>query len=261
MPTVSCFTSWMPHLLAGTEVENWPRPQLPEVVDFCRRISKSGQSWMSERDAALVAMIATFGKRAGENTSLRKKDVWTEGDRLFVRFTVSKITRPPRKRCVCGNINKSRWKFCSACGSLLSMAEELPQQRTNRIAVKSRVLAYPLVGFVTSWHKKVPQEEAFLFPPCQVPGFFGQESEPNWQRPLDRRAAGNILAKYERILQTGQHVWAHLFRHLLATKFSEEGYDEFDLMDWFDWSRYETAKRYVKLGGGKRIKRMGETLT
>ena len=73
-------------------------------------------------------------------------------------------------------------------------------------------------------------------------------------------ATGNIIFKYERIFQARQHVWTHLFRHLLATKFSEEGHDEFDLMDWFDWSRYETAKRYVKLGAGKRIKRMGESL-
>jgi len=44
------------------------------------------------------------------------------------------------------------------------------------------------------------------------------------------------------------------------TKSSEEWYDEFDLIDWFDWSRYETAKRYGRLGGGKRFKRMGESL-
>ncbi len=44
-----------------------------------------------------------------------------------------------------------------------------------------------------------------------------------------------------------------MFTHLLATK-SEEANDEFDLMYWFDWSRYETVKRYVKLGEARESK-------
>lgn len=78
-----------------------------------------------------------------------------------------------------------------------------------------------------------------------VPGIYSRENISKWRR--------RISSKYERIFQVGEHVWAHLFTHLLATK-SEEANDEFDLMYWFDWSRYETVKRYVKLGEARESK-------
>jgi hypothetical protein len=227
------------------------------------------RTWMADRDAAVIGMVASFGKRAGENVTLTKRDLWQDQGRVFVRFTVTKVAKPVRKRCSCGIVNKASWSYCRGCGASLATAEIVPSQKVNRIRVKSRVETYPMLSFILKWWQQIPDVPAYIgleaqpmwaFPPARYQGFLAASSPPDWSRHLDRRGPGNILSHYEKKYGLAVHWWPHLFRHVLSVKFAEAGNDEFDLMDWFDWERYETAKRYTKLGGGRRIKRMGDSM-
>jgi integrase len=249
----------VPRLLAGPDPKEWPKPTLEQIVGVCSEIAKEGH-WLALRNSAMVAMDATFGKRAGEVTSLRRSDVWIEGDELVVQFMITKVAKPPRKRCTCGRVNKNSWGFCVKCGASLEDAEKIPSVKVNSTRVKRRRLDYPLVGFILKWWKEVPEVEAgeaanFIFPPTSSPGIFHTDTSlPLWDKHVTRRTPWQVLHDW------ASDFWPHLLRHTLATKFSGQGYSEFDLMDWFDWTRYETAKRYVQLGGGERIKKMGQSM-
>ena len=51
----------------------------------------------------------------------------------------------------------------------------------------------------------------------------------------------------------------HGFRHSLATKLAETGeFDELDLLYWFDWEKFETARKYIKIGGGRRVRKVAQ---
>lgn len=50
---------------------------------------------------------------------------------------------------------------------------------------------------------------------------------------------------YKLIKAINPHIYPHWFRHSLATQLAEEGIDPWQLMNWFDWDRFATAKRYV----------------
>lgn len=249
----------MPALRKGPDPENWPRPTLEATINVCVEIAKE-TNWIADRNAALVAMDATFGKRAGEVTSLRKSDVWVEGSELVVQFTITKITKPPRLRCNCGRMNKNSWKFCAECGLSLTDAERVEPVKVNSIRVKRRRIDYPLVPFILKWREQVPDVEPgekakFIFPPSSSPGIFhSASSSPLWDKHVSRRTPWQVLNKW------AKDYWPHLLRHGLATRFAGQGASEFDLMDWFDWTRYETAKRYIQLGGGERIKKMGQSM-
>jgi len=53
-------------------------------------------------------------------------------------------------------------------------------------------------------------------------------------------------------------VWPHLFRHTLASRLVMHGVGEFQLMEWFDWSRFETAHNYVRRAGSKLLDSIAE---
>jgi integrase len=223
------------------------------MIGVCREIQSEGH-WLALRNSAIVATDGTFGKRAGEVVSLKKSDVWIEGDEIVVQFTVTKIKKPPRKKCECGRMNKKSWEFCTKCGKSLAEAEVVPSVKVNTTRVKRRRLDYPLLKFLVEWWGKVPND-AYLFPPSSAPGLFHAETSlPLWDKHLTRRTPWQVLHKW------AKDCWPHLLRHTLATKYSGAGFSEFDLMDWFDWTRYETAHRYTQLGGGKRVKEMGQSM-
>jgi integrase len=253
----------MPRLrLPPEQIEIWPRPNLDDKTKLCAEIWARGD-WIAHRDAALVATIAAFGKRSGECSSVKLSDIRTDDERLFVLFHLTKTAVPSKLKCSqCGALNRSRWKFCALCGSSLENAALIPPNRVMIARQKSRLLTYPLCRFIIDWAVELQKfkpkdntqqtQDIYLFPVASSRGFESIYSEPVLSQHVRRTRAWDVIHKHRPTW------WAHLLRHSLATAFSEDGADEKDLMDWFDWSRYETAHRYIQLGGGKRIKEMGK---
>ena len=243
----------MPRLNLGKEPENWPKPTLKEVDALCQGVSKE-KGWMGKRNSAGISLVALFGKREGEVVALRAKDLDLDYDaeQLRVRFHVLKEHKPSFKICTCGSKNRSTWQFCKSCGLPLAKLPRIaPPQHTEQ-SMKVRPLKYPLVNYISDWLKLVPDTESWVLPKNDQYNFNGPSIAPDFLHHI----SGSAL--YQIIHRECETWWPHLFRHTLATRFSEAGRSEFDLMDWFDWSRAETAHRYVKLGAGKRIVEMGK---
>ncbi len=243
----------MPRLNAGNDPANWPRPTLQEVDALCQSIS-SQKGWMGKRDSSAISMAALFGKREGEITMLRARDLDfdLDAEQFRVRFYIEKDHKSPYKICGCGSKNRASWNYCKNCGSPLATLSRIVPSRNYEQAQKIRPLKYPLVRYVEEWWNVISDKELFLFPVNGQFNFLGPSEEPDFSRNL----SGDGL--YQIVKRNAETWWPHLFRHVLATRFAEAGRGEIDLMDWFDWRRYETARRYIKLGAGRRIVEMGK---
>jgi len=243
----------MPRLNAGKDLSKWPRPTLKEVDDLCRDIS-SEKGWMGKRNSAGISLLALFGKREGEVVALRSRDVDFDYDaeQLRVRFYVLKQHKIPYKNCNCGSKNRAKWGYCKTCGSPLANLPTIvpPQDREQR--EKIRPLKYPLVKYIESWWKDIPGNDDWILPVNGQFNFLGPSEFPDYSKHI----SGDGL--YQILKREAEQWWPHLFRHVLATRFAEAERSEFDLMEWFDWTSYETARRYVRLGAGKRIIEMGK---
>lgn len=241
----------MPKLTAGNDVKNWPHPTQEKVLKVCEEVSQKN-GWMGKRDAAIIATTAMFGNRASENAILRRQHLEIGRDVIFVAFSILKIHHSKKVRCSCGKYAKFGWNNCPHCGHSLEGLEPLQSKEPQTVIEKQRNKNHPLAKFLIQWLDEVPAD-AWVFPKSSMPGIFGIESQPTWDERLSRQAVYNIIKKH-----TG-NCWPHLFRHSLATGFARVGFSENDLMKWFGWTRYETAERYTRLGGGARIKSMGES--
>lgn len=95
--------------------------------------------------------------------------------------------------------------------------------------LKRITLKNPYIKYVLQYIEDITDPEAYLFP---------------------GRHEGRMSREHAwRIVKVLNHnTFPHFFRESLATTFAEEGATEEDLLHWFDWSRYETAHRYVKRG-------------
>lgn len=241
----------MPKLRFGNDPKQWPRPELSRVVNVCELISQSN-GWMGQRDAAVLAAIPLFGSRAKEYSNLKRNQVHIGAETVFVTFSILKLHRSKRVRCVCQKVGKFGWKNCPHCGASLEGLPALPQKLEQTDIERQRKTTHPLMPYFLKWVELVPLD-GHLFPRSSIPGIFGVDSAPQWDRPLSRQGIYMVVRKHL------SDYWPHLFRHNLATGFSRIGFSEGDLMKWFGWTRYETAERYTRLGGGARIKSMGES--
>lgn len=205
---------------------------------------------MGRRNAALISTLPLFGSRAKENAMLRRKDVKIGEDRVFVSFTILKSEARRKVKCSCENVCRFGWKNCPMCGRSLEGLEPLPMRFSAVPIQRQRPLTHPLAGFFVGWAKEAPLD-GWMFPKTDSPG--GRLGSPLWFKPLSRQSVYMVLRR------NIEEYWPHLFRYNLATGFSELGFSEGDLMKWFGWTRYETAEHYTRLGGGARIKKMGES--
>ncbi len=241
----------MPKLRFGNDPSKWPRPDLAKIVKVCEEVSQK-QDWMGRRNAAILSSPPLFGSRASENSVLKRSDVQIGADRVFVRFRILKLHHTKKVRCSCNRLVKFGWKNCPYCGAALAGLEALPQKKVETDIERQRNMSHPLMPFFLRWANEVPLE-GVLFPKSTIPGIFGIDTKPQWEKALSRQSIYMIVRR------NLEDYWPHLFRHNLATGFSRVGFSESDLMKWFGWTRYETAERYTRLGGGARIKSMGES--
>jgi len=101
-----------------------------------------------------------------------------------------------------------------------------------RSYVKWVTLENPYTGYVVDWWEEVRDRERFLFP-----------------RPQTKM--GHIYRQYAHTVckEISPRISPHLFRHSLATWMAERGATAYELVNWFDWDRVETALEYVKRSG------------
>ena len=140
-----------PRLLAGRDKTKWPRVTMEDIVRLCEKIlAERPGYWMGERDAAMIACLLIFGKRASETTSLRKEDIEVKGERLQVIFTIKKKNKLPSKFCAgCGAKNGGRSLGCRMCMRSLADArleqqvfEEGPPRRPKVVGTEHPLAKY-----------------------------------------------------------------------------------------------------------------------
>lgn len=177
----------------------------------------------------LIAMLWIWGKRITENLKVRRGDVFVREGHLYVRFTVLK--KKGRK------------------------ARPYPVKVAKYITLKN-----PYARYVVEWVDQFKNPNNHIFPghvrartikvKDKITGkvyTYHREAEARMSREQAYRIIKSINSK----------AWLHLFRHSLATEMAERGSTEEELMNWFDWSRTDTAHRYVK-GGPKLTEKWAE---
>jgi integrase len=176
-------------------------------------ILKNAEAWLQ----CVIALAWMFGKRINEILRLKREDVYTEGDYLYVRFLVGK--------------KKSR------------KDQPIPKPYLKRITLKNEYCKY-----VLSYIKDI--KEGYIFPAKSKPRvkrFFDKRMNVWREYP---REGGHITPElaYYYLKRLAPNTWWHLFRESLATEMAERGATEEKLMHWFDWDRVDTAHQYVKRG-------------
>lgn len=175
-------------------------------------------SYLAQRDACLIAILALFGKRESEVASIRRKGVTIDGDRMLIRFRLSK--RLTKKK----------------------LAKD-PNAQVPTV-VKPKTLRNPLVKYITDYivirDSSYPRSP-WLFPSGKIKGAH--------IRPWH---------VWRIIKRLNKNAWPHWFRHSLADMMVKHRREIQELMEWFDWKRADTAVDYVRAGAGGRIREMGE---
>ena len=205
------------------------------------------------RNKALIAITMIFGKRAIENLSLRKLNVWTSEGFLYVSFKVVKKMRRAKTCVQCGERVPLKGIMCPYCGNEEFNIRMKGEPFVER--VKHKDLKHPMVKVFLDWFDKVP-EDSYIFPPLKTRGNIRLSLlglyEWNWHSHLS-------YVRMWQIFKEVSDISPHGARHSLASKLAETGeYDEMDLLFWFDWTSFDSARRYIKKGGGKRVRKVAE---
>lgn len=182
----------------------------------------------------LIALLWLFGKRIREVLKLKREDIEVREGFLYVNFQIQK--------------KKSR-------KSLLT-----PIRKLKLITLKN-----PYTVYILNHIQTITNPDAWLFP--------GRKKKREWDVKWKDPETGEIIKTYHyvdddvgrmskeyalRVLKSlSETVCCHLFRHSLATTMAERKSTEEELMNWFDWDRYETAHGYVK-GGPRMTKELSE---
>ena len=97
----------------------------------------------------------------------------------------------------------------------------------KRVTIKN-----PYTEYVVNWYKEVKGSHQFLF--------YRQQTKMGY---IYRQYANEVLKSINELISP------HLFRHSLATQMAEEGATAYQLINWFDWDRTDTALEYIKRSG------------
>ena len=165
----------------------------------------------------LIALLWLFGKRISEILRLKRKDLWVDEHFLYVRFTILK--------------KKGEYK-----------------------AVKKVTLRNPYVNYVLQYMQLIEEPEAWLFPGYSRPKIVRVRARLKDGTvkvyEYERLEAGNMSRQqaYKILKRLNPACWPHLFRDSVATRFAYEGATPYELQSWFDWSKLETANKYIRRG-------------
>jgi integrase len=164
-----------------------------------------------------IALAKLFGKRINEILRIRREEIYTEEQHLYVRFFVGKKT--DRKET------------------------PVPKPYLKRITLRN-----PYCKYILQYIE--PIKEGYIFPSSTKPRLkrFYDKKMKIWREY--QKEGGHISpeAAYYHLKKLAPNTWWHLFRESLATEMSERGASEEKLMNWFDWDRVDTAHDYVKRG-------------
>lgn len=101
----------------------------------------------------------------------------------------------------------------------------------RRPFTKRVTLDNPYTSFVVNWISMNEGQE-YLFPRSQTRMGY-----------IYRQYAHSILK------EISPKISCHLFRHSLATQMAENGATAYELVNWFDWDRTDTALEYIRRSG------------
>ena len=101
----------------------------------------------------------------------------------------------------------------------------------KRPFTKRVTLENPYTKYIIEWKNQLGYSE-YLFP-----------------RPQTKM--GYIYRQYahEVLKSISLRISSHLFRHSLATQMAESGATAYELVNWFDWDRTDTALEYIRRSG------------
>jgi len=101
----------------------------------------------------------------------------------------------------------------------------------RRPFTKRVTLENPYTKYIVEWRNQLDDFE-YLFP-----------------RPQTKM--GYIYRQYahEFLKSISPRISCHLFRHSLATQMAENGATAYELINWFDWDRTDTALEYIRKSG------------
>ena len=177
------------------------------------RMLDQADAWLE----CAIALAWIFGKRISEILKVKRADIYTDEEYLYVRFFVGK--KKTRKD------------------------QPVPKPYLKRITLTNPYCKY-ILGYIETI------KEGYIFPANTKPRtkkFFDKKMNV-WREYY--REGGHITpeAAYYHLKKLAPKTWWHLFRESLATEMAERGASEEQLMHWFDWDRVDTAHEYVKRG-------------
>jgi len=233
MPVVKAKWRLEEHIIRDSDMdgmlevlENSRRSKKPLIY---RYVNKSGcertKQLQVDFDLAkcMLCLLYVFGRRVSGILKLKRSDFWTKRGYLYVRFIILKKTR---------RVDKLKTKT-----------------RVKRVHIQKQM---KYVQHIINYVSKLKSQNDPLFP-----GY----SRPYSKIVKRKDQTGKVVKTYmyednnEGLMSRQQaykiikainpNVYPHWFRHSLATQLAEEGIDQWQLMNWFDWDRFATAKRYV----------------
>ena len=200
----------------------------PQELSNLLKVAESGSGYSDKRDdhfyerrdMALIAILALFGKRAGEVCRVRREHVYFESDRILIKFRILKRGK--------GKIRKAKKPI--VYGGNKPRPLDNPLTKLILEYMKVRDVMYP--------------NSPWLFPSTKDVG-----------KSISSHRVWMIIRK----LKPKDKIWPHWFRHSLAVRMVRHGEaDIFDLMEWFDWKKPDVAVDYVRAEGKGRIEMLGK---
>lgn len=174
--------------------------------------------------ACLIAILFLFGKRISEVVTLKRKDIWEKRNHIYVRFRVLKKKQPKEK-----------------------LGE--PIYKVKRIHKEK---SWTLSKFIVKHANSIPHPEAYLFPGNSRPHVQVVRNKKTGKvYKYNHESSGHMsrITAYKILKALDPNYYPHYFRKSLATKLAEEHFDAIELKQWFDWTRYDTAMRYIQESG------------
>jgi hypothetical protein len=198
----------------------------PEWLNTLDKAKKEVGLWL----AAWLAFDWIFGKRRNEISKVFRKDVWIEKGYLYTRFYVGK--------------KKSK----------TASVDQLPY--TKRKVLEHKGVPY-ILEYLKEYDESIKPSNGYLFPwtnprkqtvtvRTKFKNREGQEETREYTYPVQTGYINPSLVNYY-LKKVNDKMWLHLGRHSVATRASEDGATEYDIVNILDVSP-RTASKYVHHG-------------